>query len=385
MQKKLGLILLIFMILEILAWLAIGFKAPWTEAEKMRAHFASAISKRCSIMASLHPHPYTGFAPIQAGPCRYTSEVPIERDNSFYTILFTGGSVAAQLAGLKGLNSSYLEEELNKTWKHPMGKKFRVINLAVPGGAWPQSKIFTMLHGSAVDAVVELAGYNETSGLMGSSLPGVPHAIFYATRSSHPLDTPRSWSLRLLDLIVHTPLFSILPSQVLISQLILRNALQTQSLRDPWFEVIEKNFRVPEDWSMEKKQQIQLSRAVDFARDGSMICQHRKLLCLTFLQPIAMKDKLLTEKELLRINTTHETKRAKRYFELIQALKGERDIIDASNVFKNVADTIYADPVHFKRDQIASPSKGEVILIDFMLQALGEKGKWQKNSNHTSR
>ena len=79
-----------------------------------------------------------------------------------YTILLTGGSVAAQLAQLDPWPAPrYLEEELNNEYESPNGQPFWVLNGG--DGAWkqPQPFILFALNAQALDAVVTLGGLND--------------------------------------------------------------------------------------------------------------------------------------------------------------------------------------------------------------------------------
>ena len=81
-------------------------------------------------------------------------EFPLERDDSVFTILVTGGSVAAQIVW-----NNTLEDALNGRLK--IGKPIRVLSGA--SGAWrqPQQTIFLTLYGDVADAVISLDGFNE--------------------------------------------------------------------------------------------------------------------------------------------------------------------------------------------------------------------------------
>ena len=76
--------------------------------------------------------------------------------------MISGGSVAAYLGGnQKPPYPRYLEEELNKTYVSPNGKPWMVLDAAA--GAWkqPQSFIAFAMYATAVDAHINLSGYNE--------------------------------------------------------------------------------------------------------------------------------------------------------------------------------------------------------------------------------
>jgi hypothetical protein len=83
---------------------------------------------------------------------------PLKRPDR-YTILLTGGSVAAQLVQLDPWRAPrYLEEELNNEYESPNGQPFWVLNGGE--GAWiqPQPFIQFALNAQALDAVITPGG-----------------------------------------------------------------------------------------------------------------------------------------------------------------------------------------------------------------------------------
>ena len=126
---------------------------------------------RCS------PHPYLGFVHHANEPCGpknvnnvglFGPDYPAEKSPAHFTVLLTGGSVAAQLEGCCG-GTGRLQAVLNERYESPNGRPFRVLNGG--DGAWkqPQQTILFLLHASALDAVVTLDGFNEHYAMRGSA------------------------------------------------------------------------------------------------------------------------------------------------------------------------------------------------------------------------
>jgi hypothetical protein len=125
----------------------------------------------CRYVDTLYPHPYVGWVHHGNPPCGipnvnnvglFNDDFPTIKRADRYTILLTGGSVAAQLAQYDPKPAPrFLEEELNNEYVSPNGQPFLVLNGG--DGAWkqPQPFILFALHAQAVDAVIVLSGMNE--------------------------------------------------------------------------------------------------------------------------------------------------------------------------------------------------------------------------------
>ena len=125
----------------------------------------------CRYVDTLYPHPYVGFVHHANPPCGiswnnnvglFGPDFPVIKPADHYVVMLIGGSVAAYLGGnQKPPYPRYLEEELNNKYASPSGKPWMVLDGA--DGAWkePQPFILFSLYASAVDAVVNLSGFNE--------------------------------------------------------------------------------------------------------------------------------------------------------------------------------------------------------------------------------
>ena len=125
----------------------------------------------CRFIDTLYPHPYWAFVHHANPPCGiswannvglFGPDFPTVKPADRYVVMISGGSVAAYLGGnQKPPYPRYLEEELNKSWVSPNGKPWMVLDAAA--GAWkePQSFIAFAMYATAVDAVINLSGYNE--------------------------------------------------------------------------------------------------------------------------------------------------------------------------------------------------------------------------------
>src|SRR3981081_3010063 len=125
----------------------------------------------CRYIDTLYPHPYVAFVQHANPPCGipwvnnvglFGPDFPVVKRSDHYVVMITGGSVASYLGGNQNAPiPRYLEEELNNRYASTNGKPWMVLDGA--DGAWkePQGFIIFSLYASAVDAMINLSGFNE--------------------------------------------------------------------------------------------------------------------------------------------------------------------------------------------------------------------------------
>lgn len=142
------------------------------------------ISSGCFFGDIIYPHPYleyiynTGCKTIDNEKDEGTRnlilnnsnqisfhEMPARNDKNYFDILLLGGSVASDIF-LRGIDyqnkTTYLESELNKKYKSPNGRPFRLFVMAYGGWKYPNQFISFSLYTNSIDAVITLDGYNES-------------------------------------------------------------------------------------------------------------------------------------------------------------------------------------------------------------------------------
>jgi len=156
------------------------FVSPRDRLTRSPNTFVNAMAEgtNCRYVDTLYPDPYLAHVHFQPPGCKHSynriglegADIPFVRDPAHFTILLTGGSVAAQVAGVKWRgareadpvnDTTFLQDELNRCYKPLHGSSFVVLNGA--DGAWkqPQQAIMTLIYGDVADAVVTLDGFNE--------------------------------------------------------------------------------------------------------------------------------------------------------------------------------------------------------------------------------
>jgi hypothetical protein len=143
-------------------------------------------SGTCRYVDSLFPHPYLVAVHTANPPCPtdflnaqglFGRDFPLRRDPETFTILLTGGSVAAHLGQVNRGGPLFLEEALNACYTPPKGRRFLVYNAADGGWRQPRQAIISLLYGDAADAIVTLDGFNEAQ-VLGVERLEMPEAVF---------------------------------------------------------------------------------------------------------------------------------------------------------------------------------------------------------------
>jgi hypothetical protein len=139
---------------------------------------------KCTYKDSLFPHPYLGWVHWNNPKCLktlvfnsdgfYGPEFPIKKDNNFFDILITGGSVSGQFGpGSKcsGNNQSvfcrdFLGEALSQ-YVSVDDKKIRIFNAGAGAYKHPHQSIVSTLFGNSFDLIISIEGFNEHYMLRG--------------------------------------------------------------------------------------------------------------------------------------------------------------------------------------------------------------------------
>ena len=134
-----------------------GLVTLWSTYTNFFAQHILSEKSGCSFGDSLTPHPILGFVYQNETFCGnpLTNNVgmgdpktfPKKRQEDFYDILLTGGSVAEHLSGVTYDQKNWLEFYLNQHFMSPNGRPFRIFSGAV--GSWiaPAPLNFVNLYG----------------------------------------------------------------------------------------------------------------------------------------------------------------------------------------------------------------------------------------------
>lgn len=323
----------------------------------------------CRFIDTLFPHPYLAFVHNADPPCSgpwvnnvglFGPDFPVVRRDGFYTILLTGGSVASFLGGNQKGRPHYLEEELNDNYVSPNGKPWSVMIAAA--GAWkePQGFVAFTLYASAVDAVVNLSGYNEYFYFlpkMGQRLES-PASNFveanpYASDENFG-DAAIGWVAgRIAGTLSLNPVLHQSHAAYLIIRGIEVAAKGRDSFPSSKQTTIRSIFALPPD--IDRDPQLQFDLQLDlyrkYLRGTEAVANDYGLKSAFFLQPVPAWGKALTDEERRVVG---DLSYADLYRRIVAGMLPLRErgmlIYDLGDIFRNQTSTIYSDQIHYVSD-----------------------------------
>ena len=132
---------------------------------------------KCTYFNSLFPHPYLGWVHWNNPECSsginfnsdgfHGPEFPIKKDERFFNILITGGSVSAQFGPGENCKDkenpfcrNFLEEALEE-YVSLNNQEIKVFNAGAGAYKHPHQSIIATLFGKNFDLIVSIEGFNE--------------------------------------------------------------------------------------------------------------------------------------------------------------------------------------------------------------------------------
>jgi hypothetical protein len=351
----------------------------------------------CRYVDTLYPHPYVGFVHHANPPCGqpwvnniglYGPDYPTVRNPERYTVILSGGSVASQLAqNAKPPAPRYLEEELNKKYVSPNGKPWLVLNGG--DGAWkePQPFILFALYASSVDAVVNLGGFNE-------------HYFFWPgaeERLERPLsnfievnpfvadenfgDAAIGWVMgRLAGSLAAMPVLGSSHAAYMVVRGIEQAAKGQDVFKSAKKTTLNSIFRMPEEIRRDPEREfaVQLGLYQKYLRATEVLARDYNLKSAFFIQPAPAYGKVLTDDEKRIVG---DLSYRDIYRKMVAGLLTLRErglaVYDLGDIFANEKGTIYADHIHYWRDDKAE-SPGNRMMAARIAAQLAETWGLQK-------
>ena len=321
----------------------------------------------CRYVDTLYPHPYVGFVHHANPPCGISwnnnvglggPDFPVIKPADHYVVMLIGGSVAAYLGGnQKPPYPRYLEEELNNKYASPNGKPWMVLDGA--DGAWkePQPFILFSLYASAVDAVVNLSGFNEhyyfkPKGIVRLEAPASNFLEVNPFAADENFgDAAIGWVMgRLAGTLALNPVLGQSHAAYMIIRGIEAVAKGKDSFESSKRTTIPSLFflppGVPDD--PERMFTIQLGLYQKYLRMTEAVANDNGVKSAYFLQPVPAWSKTLTEEEKRVVGDLSYGALYRRMVAGMMTLR-ERGlpIYDLGDVFATQNGTIYADHIHY--------------------------------------
>jgi hypothetical protein len=355
-----------------IAWLYVedGRYTPAAELfERTQNTYVRDVTKGtgCRYIDTLYPHPYVAFVQHANPPCGipwvnnvglFGPDFPVVKRSDHYVVMITGGSVASYLGGNQNAPiPRYLEEELNNRYASPNGKPWMVLDGA--DGAWkePQGFIIFSLYASAVDAMINLSGFNEHYYFrLGEDqrLEG-PASNFMEV---NPLaaddnfgDAAIGWVMgRLAGTLALNPILGQSHAAYMIIRGIEAVAKGKDSFKSSKRTTIPSLFALPKDIqdNPERLFDVQLGLYQKYLRETEAVAHDNGVKSAYFLQPVPAWGKTLTEQEKRVVGDLSYRDIYRRIVAGMMTLS-ERGlpIYDLGDIFKDQKGTIYTDQIHY--------------------------------------
>jgi hypothetical protein len=316
--------------------------------------------RSCGYLDTLFPHPYLGHVHHANEPCGtlannvglFGPDYPPERDPGKFTILLTGGSVAAEIEGV-GRAEGRLQGFLNARYESPNGREFLVLRGG--DGAWkqPQQTILFLLHARAVDAVVTLDGRNDYGHLAGGSPLETP-ATHFATVNPRLEESER----KLLAIRLYSAIYEYSKRSWLLSHSyaahglskLTRELIRAQGERETAGRrktTMSSLFAFPEGWDAARRFDWNLEEYKKYVRVMDVTAQRLGVKRAFFIQPVPAIQKTLTTDERRVVGRLDFRDGYEKMASALLSLRQEGiPVTSLLNVFADVKEAVYRDEVH---------------------------------------
>lgn len=371
---------------------------PWPDmADEPNAFLAEVAHDNDGrrLVDALYPHPYLGFVAHRNPPFGlnnvnnvglFGTDFPDRpRDDAFY-VLVTGGSVACQLAHNRTIGPRYLEDALNRRFRPPKGKRFVVLNGGFPAWKQPQQAILFQLFADVIDGVVCLDGFNEHYML------GINRRFEYPAGSFHLVNPMTqgggmAFAAAGLGRLARRALWAVpgLRRSHVVAALSAalreaRAAIGREKKATPP-TTVESLFDRATPLNPAQYRDLALNAQRKHAAAIFGLATLVKVKSAFFLQPVPAIDKVLTEDE-KRVVGPLEYRDA--YLAIVRNMLGLRGagvpVFSLTDLFRDVAETVYADWGHLVRDRETGESRPYAMMAERVAENLG--AAWNLAPSH---
>lgn len=306
----------------------------------------------------------------------FGTDFPSEKRRDRFTVLLTGGSVAAQLGQiLPPPAHRYLEDALNRRYVSQNGKPFLVLNGG--DGAWkqPQALILFLQYVDVLDGVVTLDGFNEHYMLSSRERFGYPANNFFAL---NPLatenfgDVAYRWMIdRMAGAIAGSRALRHSHAAYLVYRVL------EDWVAEPWSSpshrptTIQSIFALPNDWSAKRLEKFQLGQYAKYTLAMDAVARQHGVAVIHFVQPVPAIGKTLTPEEIKVAGNLGYKDLYLRLTRSMLALNQQGStVVSLLDVFQNDKESLYADPVHLIEERPSGESRGYSILARSMADSI---------------
>jgi hypothetical protein len=368
-----------------------GYISVKEKLNSEKSRFIKTLDKG-SYIDGLFPHPYLAF--VHQGNPRYRmqgfnslglfgQEYPFEKTPGTFVILLTGGSVAAQYAGLN-INDNILQQELNAHYTNEKISRFLVLNGGDGAWAQPQQFILFSLYSNVIDAVITLDGFNESGKVFRlSTRLECPDKNFVLGINKNA----GAWE-KMLFLYIDAMLYRAQKKFFILnhSKFLYFAISSVRNKARVWAEkfpaershvaagAVDRMFRLPNGWDRDKQIAYNISQYKRYITMIKVIADYMGMRSLFLIQPCPALEKKLSAEELKVVGNLAY---GKNYAQMVKSLLKLKDfpIYSLIGIFKNHAEDIYIDQIHLNKN-------GYRIMNEYILSLLEREWGLRRNGGN---
>ena len=351
---------------------------------------------KCTYFNNLFPHPYLGWVHWNNPECSWHSvnsdgftspEFPIKKDENFFDILITGGSVAQQFGPGECKNKKnnfcrdFLSEALEK-YKSMNNQNIRVFNAGAGAYKHPHQSIVATLFGKSFDLIISIEGFNEHHMLNDKVLKKLssPGNNFNISTSDFYIDSHlNKYLLKFLFFYKNLPnKFDLIDSSHFhaLSYRLLKKIFEFTFLTDT-----EKRENFSNLWKYKKSEleninieEFKYKNLVSHWKNFIASSNSNGAKSIIIIQPVPQLFKNLSIKEKQITNQRDYRKIFLRMSDEAKKLRVNENLMiyDFLNIFQKYNETIYEDTVHIntKGNEIMASNLKDILILNKLIKKI---------------
>ena len=351
---------------------------------------------KCTYFNNLFPHPYLGWVHWNNPECSWHSvnsdgftspEFPIKKDENFFDILITGGSVAQQFGPGECKNKKnnfcrdFLSEALEK-YKSMNNQNIRVFNAGAGAYKHPHQSIVATLFGKSFDLIISIEGFNEHHMLNDKVLKKLssPENNFNISTSDFYIDSHlNKYLLKFLFFYKNLPnKFDLIDSSHFhaLSYRLLKKIFEFTFLTDT-----EKRENFSNLWKYKKSEleninieEFKYKNLVSHWKNFIASSNSNGAKSIIIIQPVPQLFKNLSIKEKQITNQRDYRKIFLRMSDEAKKLRVNENLMiyDFLNIFQKYNETIYKDEVHIntKGNEIMASNLKDILILNKLIKKI---------------
>ncbi len=391
-------IIILEIVSKITTYLAYGFLKKPNEIirdDNLNVHIEDFEKRyKCNYEDKLFPHSYLGWVHWNNPKCLnnfslvnsdgFTGpEFPIQKNENFFDILITGGSVAQQFGpmGCEDKKNNFCRDFLGEALKRYISitdKEIRVFNAGAGAYKHPHQSIVATLFGQSFDLIISIEGFNEHYMLNDK----IPIKLASPAKNINTNDFYINSNLNRI-LIKFILFYKNLPNRFYLldkshfhalSYRLLKKITETASLTDS-----EKKKNYSRMWNYEKSKLENIN--LDEFKYKNLVSNWKNFIgssssngarAIVIIQPVPQLYKDLTTEEKQFTNHRDYKKIFLKMAEEAEKLRLNENLMvyDFLNIFEQYNETIYQDAIHIntKGNEIMASHLVDILILNKIIK-----------------